>query len=381
VSRRMSALYQGLSVGAWNTKALAWKLNRASCPTSRGWLIIGLAMLMLAGGLVACRPAAGGAGEGESKSNSLVIYSGRSESLVGPVIEQFEQESGIKVEVRYGNTAELAGVLLEEGANSPADIFYAQDPGGLGAIQAAGLLAQLPAGLLELVPDRFVSESGEWVGISGRARTVIYHTGTISKPEEQLPHDLLGFTDPAWRGRLGWAPANGSFQAMVTGMRAIWGEEKTRTWLAEMQANEPAVYQSNSAIVVAVGAGEIDAGLVNHYYLYRFLAEEGEDFGAKNYFLPGGGPGSLIMVSGVGRLKSAGNQENGLEFVRFLLSTAGQQYFADQTFEYPLVAGVTTLAGLPPLVELDEQAVDIELSQLADVAGTQEMLLSLGVIE
>jgi len=353
-------------------------------PEGRGWLVMGLALLMLASGLVACRPAAevaGGAGEGEPRSETLVIYSGRSESLVGPIIEQFEQETGIKVDVRYGNTAELAGVLLEEGVNSPADIFYAQDPGGLGAVQAAGLLAQLSAGLLAQVPERFASETGEWVGISGRARTVVYNNESISSPGKQLPQELSGFTDPAWRGRLGWAPTNGSFQAMVTGMRAIWGEEKTRTWLAEIQTNEPAVYQSNSAIVAAVGAGEIDAGLVNHYYLYRFLAEEGEDFGARNYFLPGGGPGSLIMVSGAGQLKSAENQENGLEFIRFLLSTAGQQYFADQTFEYPLVAGVSTVAGLPPLVELDKQAVDIELSQLADVAGTQEMLLSLGVID
>jgi len=380
VNLTKSALHQGTSGVAWIERVINRRRNR-------GWLIIGMGVLILASGLVACQPAAevtegvGKAGEGDPESKRLVIYSGRSESLVGPIIEQFEQERGIEVEVRFGGTAEMAGVLLEEGAESPADLFYAQDPGGLGAVQAAGLLAPLPAEIRELVPDRFVSDSGEWVGISGRARTVVYNTKAISKPEEQLPGDLSGFTDPAWHGRLGWAPTNGSFLAMVTGIRAIWGEEKTRNWLAEMQANEPAVYESNSAIVAAVGAGEIDVGLVNHYYLYRFLAEEGEGFGARNYFLPGGGPGSLIMVSGVGQLKSAENQENGLEFIRFLLSKDGQQYFADETFEYPLVAGVTTVAGLPPLAELDKQAVEIELSQLADVAGTQEMLLSLGIIE
>jgi iron(III) transport system substrate-binding protein len=311
----------------------------------------------------------------------LVIYSGRSESLVEPIIDQFRQVTGIDVDVRYGGTAELAGVLLEEGANSPADVFYAQDPGGLGAVQAAGLLTQLPEETLALVPDRFASPAGEWVGISGRARTVVYNTEAIADPETELPDDLWGFTAPEWKGRLGWAPTNGSFQAMVTAMRAIWGDEKTAEWLLAIQANEPAVYDSNTPIVAAVGSGEIDAGLVNHYYLYRFLAEDGQDFAARNYFLPGGGPGSLIMVSGAGLLKSAANPENAQKFIDFLLSVPGQQYFAAQTVEYPLVEGVTTTNGLPPLAELDEVAVDIDLAQLADLAGTQAMLVDLGIID
>jgi iron(III) transport system substrate-binding protein len=148
-----------------------------------------------------------------------------------------------------------------------------------------------------------------------------------------------------------------------------------------IQANEPAVYDSNTPIVAAVGAGEIDAGLVNHYYLYRFLAEDGQDFGARNHFLPGGGPGSLIMVSGAGILKSAANPDNAQKFVDFLLSVPGQQYFAAQTVEYPLVEGVSTTPGLPPLAELDAVAVDIDLARLADLAGTQAMLLDLGVID
>jgi iron(III) transport system substrate-binding protein len=373
------ALLQGISGGAWAGERIAQSRGRG-----RGYWIAGLAWLVLAVFLVACGQGdegAAAAAEGGRDGGRLVIYSGRSESLVGPIIEQFEQQTGIEVEVRYGGTAEMAGVLLEEGDKSPADLFYAQDPGGLGAVEAAGLLAPLPEDILRVVPARFASEAGEWVGISGRARTVVYNREAITEPEKQLPGDLAGFSDPAWRSRLGWAPSNGSFQAMVTGMRAIWGEARTREWLAAMQANEPVVYQSNSAIVAAVGSGEIDVGLVNHYYLYRFLAEEGQEFGARNYFMPGGGPGSLIMVSGAGLLQSAGNPESGREFIRFLLSPAGQQYFADETFEYPLIGGVTLAEGLPPLAELDKQAVDIALGQLADLAGTQEMLLSLGIIE
>lgn len=318
---------------------------------------------------------------GMGDPGSLVIYSGRSESLVGPIIDQFAQATGIQVDVRYGSTAEMAGVLLEEGSNSPADIFYAQDPGGLGAIANAGLLTTLPETTLSRVPASFADPNGQWVGISGRARVVVYNTEAIADPASELPDDLEGFTAPEWRGRLGWAPSNGSFQAMVTAMRVIWGDEQTANWLSGIQANEPVVYEGNSPIVTAVGAGEIDAGLVNHYYLYRFLAEQGESFAARNYFLPGGGPGSLIMVSGAGILNSAPNAANAQRFVDFLLTLPAQQYFAAQTFEYPLVEGVNTPAGLPPLADLDALAVDVDLAQLSDLQGTQDMLIELGIID
>ncbi len=311
---------------------------------------------------------------------SLVVYSGRSESLVGPMIEAFAAETGIDVQVRYGNTAEIAATLLEEGANSPADLFYAQDPGGLGAVQQEGMLAELPAQLLAQVPERFQSPANDWVGISGRARVIAYNTQAIDDPASQLPQDIFGFTEPEWSGRLGWAPTNGSFQAMVTGMRAIWGEERAREWLEGIQANEPIVYENNTAIVAAVGTGEVDAGFVNHYYLYRFIAEEGESFGARNYFLPGGGPGSLIMVSGAGILNTASNPDNALRLLEYMLSVDGQQYFASETYEYSLVDGVEVSPLLPPLAELDAQAVDIDLAQMADLQGTVALLSDVGIL-
>ncbi len=317
--------------------------------------------------------------EGDTGS-TLVIYSGRSDTLVQPIIDQFAEESGIDVEVRYGSTAEMAGVLLEEGDRSPADLFFAQDPGGLGALQEAEMLSTLPDDILAQVPERFASENGEWVGISGRARVVAYNTDSIQDPATELPEDLWGFTESEWNGRLGWAPSNGSFQAMVTAMRNVWGDEKTEEWLLGIQANNPQEYPNNTPIVAAVGSGEIDVGLVNHYYLYRFLAEEGEEFPARNYFLPGGGPGSLIMVSGVGILATAAHKENALQFVEFLLSESAQQYFADETFEYPVIDGVATNAD-PPLEEIMTLAIGIPLTALADLQGTQDMLIDLGIIE
>ena len=319
--------------------------------------------------------------ESEADPGNLVIYSGRSESLVQPIIDQFAEVTGIEVDVRYGSTSEMAGVLLEEGANSPADLFYAQDPGGIGAVADAGLFSSMPDGILSQVPPRFASPNGDWVGISGRARVVVYNTDEITDPATQLPQDLWGFTEPEWNGRIGWAPTNGSFQAMVTGLRSVWGEEKTRDWLAGIQANNPTVYPKNTPTVEAVGNGEVTVGFVNHYYLYRFLTSQGEDFAARNYFLPSGGPGSLIMVSGAGVLNSASNSENAQRFIEFLLSVPGQQYFASQTFEYPVIEGVKTVSLLAPLEDLDAVAVDMALGDLSDLSGTQDMLLDLGIIE
>lgn len=315
-------------------------------------------------------------GEVAGDPGTLVIYSGRSESLVGPIIQQFAEATGIDVQVRYGSTSEMAIALLEEGANSPADIFFAQDPGGLGAVEDAGLLAQLPAEILDKVEPFYASPDGRWVGISGRARVVVYNTDRLDASD--LPTDLMGFTDPEWSGRLGVAPGNGSFQTMVTGMRELWGEEETRAWLQAIVDNEPSYYENNTSIVAAVAAGEVDAGLVNHYYLYRFLAEEGESFPARNYYMTDGGPGALVMVAGAGRLAAGENEANALRFLNFMLSPVAQQYFASQTFEYPLVEGVAVSSLLTPLSELNPP--EIALGSLADLQGTVEMIQEVGML-
>ncbi len=307
-------------------------------------------------------------------TGSLIVYSGRGESLVDPIIQQFADVTGIDVEVKYGGTASLAATLLEEGANSPADVFYAQDPGGLGAVES--LLAPLPADILERSPEWARSPQGLWAGVSGRARVLVYSPDRV--PEGELPADIFELTDPKWKGRVGWAPTNGSFLTMVTGMRKLWGEEKTAEWIEGMVANGATIYPKNTPQVAAVAAGEIDIGLVNHYYLYRFISEEGEDFGARNYHPSGGGPGALVMVSGAGILSTAENRENAERFVEFLLGTVAQQFFAGQTFEYPLVEGVNVNRLLTPLDEIARP--DIALADLADLDGTTAILRDLGAL-
>ena len=304
----------------------------------------------------------------------LIIYSGRGESLVDPIIQQFQGATGIDVRVKYAGTGALAATLLEEGANSPADVFYAQDPGGLAAV--SGMLTTLPGDIIELTPEWARAEDGHWVGITGRARVVVY--GTDDMTEADLPDDLWGFTEPRWRGRVGWAPTNGSFQAMVTALRAGWGEERTEEWLRAMLDNDVQVYPKNTPQVAAAAAGEIDAGLVNHYYLYRFIAEEGEDFGARNAHLRGAGPGAIVLVSGAGILKTAENAENAEAFIRFLLSKVGQQYFAGSTFEYPMVDDVRTSVLLTPLDDIRQPG--ITLADLSDLAGTQALLQKVGAL-
>ncbi|MFQ5878995.1 MAG: iron ABC transporter substrate-binding protein [Dehalococcoidia bacterium] len=331
-----------------------------------------MALLAVAGVLAAVLLAACGSAGGTS--GSLTIYSGRSEELVGPIIEQFAKATGVKVQVRYGKTAELAATILEEGKNTRADIFFAQDPGGLGAVEH--MLATVRDDVLNRVEPRFRSPQGKWVGLSGRARVVVYNTEKVS--EADLPDDIGGFTDPKWKGRIGWAPTNASFQAMVTAMRVLWGEEQTRQWLEGIQANQPKVYPKNTPIVAAAGAGEIDVGFPNHYYLFRFLQERGESFPARNYHLRAGGPGAVILVAGAGILETSKSKETGGRFLEFMLSPVAQQYFAGQTFEYPVVEGVKTNRLLKPLSEVNSP--EIGLADLADLEGTLKLLRETGVL-
>ena len=328
-----------------------------------------MGLVMLTAVFFAC-----GNSSDQGDSGSLTIYSGRSQSLVGPIIQQFGEATGVKVLVKYAGTSQLAATLLEEGDRSPADVFFAQNPSGLGAVEK--LLAKLPDDLLAMVPDWASSPQGNWVGLSGRARTVVYNTERLT--EADLPDEIFDFVDPMWRGRIGWAPTNASFQTMVTAMRAVWGEDKTRTWLEGIQANDPQVYPKNTPIVAATASGEIDVGFVNHYYLHRFLAEEGESFQARNYHFRSGGPGDIIMVAGAGILANSENRDTAEQFLGYMLSPVAQEYFAGETFEYPLVAGVETQRGLIPLSDIAHP--NIPLKQLADLQGTQTLLRDTGIL-
>jgi iron(III) transport system substrate-binding protein len=308
---------------------------------------------------------------------TLTVYSGRSEELVAPILADFAAATGAQVDVRYGDSAELAALLLEEGDRSPADVFFSQDAGALGAVGGAGLLAALPEGTLAAVDPAWRDGAGRWVGITGRARVAARSTERVG--EDELPASVLGFTDPAWQGRLGWVPTNASFQAFVTALRVLQGEDAARAWLEGVLANDPVVFESNSSAVEGVAAGEADVALVNHYYLMRLLEEHGPEYPVANHFFTDGDPGALVNVAGAGVLASSDTPEAATALIDSLLAEPAQTYFATETFEYPLAAGVAPDPRLTPIAEIG--APDIDLSQLADLQGTVSLLQEVGALD
>jgi len=307
---------------------------------------------------------------------ALVVYSGRNENLVGDLFVAFTTATGIAVEVRYGDTAELAIQILEEGARSPADVYFGQDAGALGALQAAGRLADLPQDVLELVDPRYRSREGRWTGITGRSRNLVINTDRVEVAE--LPTSVFGLTDPRWSGLVGWAPQNGSFQAFVTAMRVVHGEGATRAWLEDMIENGVTQYRNNTAIVEAVGRGEITVGLTNNYYLPRFLSED-PTFPAENVYLPGD-VGGIVNVAGAGIVDTSVRPAAAAELLRFLLSEKVQRDFGSRidAAEFPLRIGIDSTL-LPTLDSLG--ALDLDLSLLEDLQGTLALLQDVGAFD
>jgi iron(III) transport system substrate-binding protein len=304
-------------------------------------------------------------------TGELVVYSGRSKGLVHPIIKQFEKETGITVKVRYGNTAQLAVALLEEGEKSPADLFWAQDAGALGAVSKQGLFQTLPESILSKVPDKFRNAEGMWTATSGRARVLAYSPERVKT--EELPNSIFDLTDAKWKGRVGWAPQNASFQAFVTAMRVLEGEEKAEEWLRGMKANGAKSYPKNTPIIRGLAAGEIDLGLPNHYYLMRFKKSD-SGFPVEQTFFASGDAGNLVNVAGIGILKSSTHANEVNSFVEYLLSPKVQQFFISEVFEYPVTDAVIPSEKLLPLNELLKLTPEINLEKLDDLEGTLRLL-------
>jgi iron(III) transport system substrate-binding protein len=325
-----------------------------------------LPLLLLATTLVAC-----------SDSADLTLYSGRAEFQVKPILQEFTKATGIKVSARYGASAEMAAQIAEEGDGSRADLFWAQDAGALGAVHELGLFGPLPPAAVATVDKKFRAPDDTWTGVSGRARVVVYDPRKV--PAAELPASVFDLTQPKWKGRIGIAPTNGSFQSFVTAMLISVGEQRTRAWLAGIKANEPKTYASNDLIVKAANDGQVELGLVNHYYLFQLQAEIGADKTvARNHYTAGTDPGALVNVAGVGILKSGKHQADAARLVEYLLSEPAQRHFADRNYEYPLRQGVATAPGLPALQP--GQGPSINLGDLGDLDQTLDLLRSTGLL-
>ncbi len=302
------------------------------------------------------------------QAQTVTIYSGRNKTLIEPLLNQAKAELGIDINVRYGDTAELAVTLLEEGKNSRADIFFAQDAGALGTLEKRGRLLPISSNLLNQVDARFRSPEGKWTGISGRARVINYNTKLVR--QEELPSSVQGLTQPKWRNQVAWAPTNGSFQSFITAMRKLDGDAKTLEWLKAMKNNGAKVYSNNTAIINALNRGEVKLGLVNNYYFPTFRktnpnAPIGIHYTDRD-------AGSMINVAGVGILDSTKQKEAAERVIGYLLRPTSQSYFAKVTNEYPLRRGVAGPVGQPALDKI--ATPNISLSDLSDLPGTLRIL-------
>ena len=306
---------------------------------------------------------------------TLTIYSGRTENLVGPLLTSYAEANDVDIEVRYGQSADLALLIEEEGERSPADVFISQSPGALGYLDGLDRLRPLPQDVLDLVPQTARAGDGDWVGLSGRVRCLVYNTDLVVP--SSLPGSVLDLTDESYRGRVAVAPPNGSFQDFVTALRQAEGDDAAEDWLAAMAANESPAYANNTAVVQAVARGEVDMGLVNHYYNARQLIEDPASPTA-NHFFDDGDVGNLLLVTGAATLATADDPEVAAGFLTYLLDEPAQTFFSEETFEYPLAAGVDAAADLPPLDSGGIATFDVD-SLGGGLARTEELIRDSGI--
>lgn len=301
----------------------------------------------------------------------LTVYSGRGEFLVGELVSYIDGlYDDLDLTVRYGGSTDLVNQIANEGEGSPADVFYSVNAGALGALADEGRTQAIPDDIAGLVREEFRTD--QWVGTSGRARTVPYNTDEFS--EDDLPDDIMAYPEE-FEGDLGWAPSYGSAQAFITAMRILEGEEATREWLEAMVERGASTYPDEFVTCQEIADGEIDAAFTNHYYIQRVL-DGNPDAPIATAFTEGDA-GAVFNVAGAAVVDSAADADLAANFVRHLLSAEAQDYFARSTFEYPLIPDVEPIGDLPTIDELD--VPDIDLSQLSNLEPTIDLMREAGV--
>ncbi len=312
----------------------------------------------------------------DKSTKKVTVYSGRSAKLVQPLFEKFQKETGIEVEVKYAGSPELANLLVMEQDKSVADVFWSQDTASISVVESSGGLAELPT--LPVIENAFVKNK-YWVGVSGRARVLAYSTDRV-KPEE-LPASVAELSGPRWKGKVGWAPPNGSFQAFVGAKSKLDGPEKTIAWLKAVFANDAKAYPKNTPAVKAIKNGEIDVALVNHYYLFRLAKEDGglDKYPVRNHYFKNKKAESLVFNSAVGILKASKNPQASQKLIEFLLSKETQNYFVSEVGEFPAIRGVANPSGAPSVDELDAPPLDPGFASSSE--QVMKLLKDAGVLE
>jgi iron(III) transport system substrate-binding protein len=294
---------------------------------------------------------------GSDQSDELLIYNAQHESLTKEWIDAFTKETGIKVTYRQGGDTELGNQLVAEGDKSPADVFLTENSPAMAAVEKAGLFADLDAETINQVPAQYRPASGKWTGVAARTTVFVYNKAKLQP--DQLPKSLLDLQQPTWKGRWGAPPTKADFQAIVAALLQLKGETATAQWLSAMKANAK-IYNDNIATLKAVNAGEVDGGVIYHYYWFRDQAKTKEMSGntALHYFR-NQDPGAFVSLSGGGVLKSSKKAQQAQQFIKFVTGKAGQEVLQKgDSFEYPVASGVPANPALVPLADLQAPVVD-----------------------
>lgn len=299
--------------------------------------IFTLSILITGCGTTGEKPAAKETQE-EKETKELVVYSGRKEPLIKPVVEQFEKETGIKVTVRYGGASELANAIMEEGKSPRGDVFIANDAGTLEKLKSQGLLTPNNSEAVKKVPEQYRAADGSWVGVSGRARVIMYNTNLVK--ESELPKSVFDLTDTKWKKQVALAKSsNESLIGHVTAVRLVKGDNAAEDWLKGLAANEAQFLKGHTEVRKAVGSGEFKLGVVNHYY-YHLEKQDGSPVGV---IYPDQGADQMgvpMNIAGAAIIKGAKQEEAAVEFVNFLLQPKTQELFAKLNYEMPVIDGV-----------------------------------------
>jgi iron(III) transport system substrate-binding protein len=314
-------------------------------------LVLAVALSLAAAILAACGSASAG------KNGTITLYNAQHEDLIKLMVAGFEKETGIKVNIRSGQDFQLANQIVQEGGSSPADVFVTENSPAMSLVDSKGGFAKIDDATLAQVPPQFVPSSHAWTGFAARSTVFVYNKEKVSS--DRLPQSIMELQQPVWQGKYGVAAAGADFQAIVSAILSSKGEPETVKWLSGLKANTK-IYPNNRAVLKAVNSGEIEAGVIYHYYWFKDQAESGSD--SRNtslHFFGGKDPGGFLSISGAGVLATSKQQDKAQQLVKYLTGKAGQQILADSNaLEYPIASGVAPNKRLRPLTELDPPVID-----------------------
>jgi iron(III) transport system substrate-binding protein len=301
--------------------------------------------------------------EAAAATETLILYNGQHRATTEALVAAFTKATGIQVTVRNAESPELASQLVEEGARSPADLFFSEQSPPVASLQEKGLLGKIDDATLKTIPAKFSAKDGTWMGATARTRVITYNKKLVG--DGNLPKSILDFGTPAMKGKFGYVKRDG-FQEQVMAIVHIKGREAALNWLKGLKEYGQS-YNGNRIASTAVENGEIAMALSNNYYWYSLAKEKGADkLNSALYSFPGNDAGNIFNVSAAGMLKSSKNQAAAQRFLAFMVSKPGQDAMVDTTAEYPVLAGVTSPFNLPPLTNFQAAVTPADMGSGAE---------------